>query len=411
MKAQTMSLNVAAIRKDFPNLHVNVHGKPLVYLDNAATTFKPSVVIEALQQHYRQTTANVHRAVHYLSERATTEFERSREKIKKFINAPKVSEIIFTKGTTESINLVVNSYGRAFLKAGDEIIISEMEHHSNIVPWQMLCEEKGCVLRVIPINDRGELIWDEFEKLLNKKTRFVSVVYISNSLGTINPVREMIEAAHRLNIPVLLDAAQAVSHCTVDVQELDCDFLVFSGHKLFGPTGVGVLYGKADLLNMMPPYQGGGDMISSVTFEKTTYNVLPYKFEAGTPNIADVIALGAAVDYLSAMDFAAIEEYEQELLQYGTSALLAVPGLKIIGTAENKVAILSFVLPNIHAHDLGTLVDEEGVAIRTGHHCTQPVMKHFQVPATSRASLAFYNTKPEIDQLVAAIHKAREVFP
>ena len=406
-----MPLNVSAIRKDFPNLNIKVHGKPLVYFDNAATTLKPSVVIEALEQHYKQSTANIHRAVHYLSERATADFEKSREKVKKFINASKVSEIIFTKGATESINLVVNSYGRAFLKAGDEIIISEMEHHSNIVPWQLLCEEKGCVLKVVPMNDRGELIFAEFEKLLTKKTKFVSIVYISNSLGTINPVREIIQAAHRFNVPVLVDGAQAVSHCKVDVQELDCDFFVFSGHKLFGPTGVGVLYGKADWLNRMPPYQGGGDMIASVSFEKTTYNVLPYKFEAGTPNIADVIALSAAIDYVESIGFDAIQEYEKELLEYGTRELLKIPGLKLIGTAEQKASILSFVLPHIHAHDLGTLVDEEGVAIRTGHHCTQPVMKHFNVPATSRASLAFYNTKQEIDRLVIAIHKAREVFP
>lgn len=402
--------NVHKIRKDFPNLHIKVRGKPLVYLDNAATTLKPKSVIAALNKHYKTGTSNIHRGVHYLSEKATLEFEAVRVKVQKFINAHHAHEVIFTKGTTEAINLVASTYGRAFLKSGDEILISEMEHHSNIVPWQMLSEEKGCVLKIIPFNDNGEIIWDEFKKLLTPKVKFVSIVYISNSLGTINPVADIIKEAHKLNIPVLVDAAQAVSHRKVDVQKLDCDFLVFSAHKLFGPTGVGVLYGKEALLNKMPPYQGGGDMIASVTFEKTTYNVLPHKFEAGTPNVADVIALGAAIDYMNGIGLDNIAKYEQELLDYGTQALKKVPGVKLIGTAKNKTSILSFVMPPVHAHDIGTLVDTQGVAIRTGHHCTQPVMKHFGVPATSRASLSFYNTTQEIDALAKALIKVRKIF-
>ena len=404
------SFNVTKIRKDFPNLRVKVHGKPLVYLDNAATTFKPQCVIDAIEKHYKTGTSNIHRGVHTLSEKATLAFEGAREKIQKFLNAAKPSEIIFTRGTTESINLVANSYGRAFLKAGDQILISEMEHHSNIVPWQMLCEEKGCVLKVAPINDNGELIWEEFLKLLGPKTKFVSLVYISNSLGTVNPIKKIITAAHKFDIPVLVDAAQAVNHRPIDVQELDCDFLAFSGHKLFGPTGVGVLYGKTALLERMPPYQGGGDMIASVTFEKTIYNVLPHKFEAGTPNVADVIGLGAAIDYINSLGLENIGSYEKELLDYGTAVLKKIPSLKLIGTAKEKVAVLSFVLPHIHAHDVGTLIDQEGIAIRTGHHCTQPVMKHFGVPATSRVSLAFYNTKEELDKLAKAILKTKEIF-
>ncbi len=405
-----MSLNVDAVRKDFPNLRIKVRGKPLVYLDNAATTFKPQTVIRTIENHYKTAASNVHRGVHYLSEQATIEFEKTREKVKEFIHAAETREIIFTRGTTESINLVMHSYGRTFLKKRDEIIISEMEHHSNIVPWQMLCEETGCVLKVIPMNDQGELIFEEFEKLLSPKTKFVSIVYISNSLGTINPVKDIIAAAHAENVPVLVDGAQAVSHCKVDVQELDCDFFAFSGHKIFGPTGVGVLYGKEYLLNTMPPYQGGGDMILNVTFEKTDYNVLPYKFEAGTPHVAGVIGLGAAIDYVQTVGLDNISEYEKELRDYGTRSLLSIPDLKLIGTAKNKTAILSFILPDIHAHDLGTIADEEGVAIRTGHHCTQPVMEHFNVPATSRAALSFYNTKEEIDNLVKAIYKAKEIF-
>ena len=405
-----MSFNVEHIRKDFPNLNALVHGKPLIYLDNAATTFKPASVIEAVDNYYRNGSSNVHRGVHYLSERATAQFEETRRKVKNFINARQTTEIIFTRGATDAINVVTQSYGRTFLKSGDEILISHMEHHSNIVPWQMLCEEKKCVLKVIPINDEGELIWEEFEKLLTPKTKFVSIVYVSNSLGTINPVKKIIQAAHRLKVPVLVDGAQAVNHLKVDVQDLDCDFLVFSAHKLFGPTGVGVLYGKAELLNKMPPAQGGGDMIASVTFEKTTYNVLPHKFEAGTPPIAGVIGLGAAIDYVEKIGLQNIFAYEKELLEYGTKALRVIPDLRMIGTAKEKAAVLSFVLPNIHPHDLGTLVDEDGIAIRTGHHCTMPVMQRFKVPATARASLAFYNTKTEIDKLVEAIQRAKVVF-
>ena len=404
------TFDIDSIRKDFQNLHIKVHGKPLVYLDNAATTFKPQAVIDATADHYKTGTSNIHRGVHTLSQQATEAFEQSRDKVRNFISARKSCEIIFTKGTTEAINLVASSYGGAFLNKGDEIIISEMEHHSNIVPWQMLCASKGCVLKIAPFNDQGELIFDEFAKRLSAKTKLVAMVYVSNSLGTINPVKEVIDAAHKQGAVVLIDAAQTVSHLPVNVQGLDCDFLAFSGHKLFGPNGVGVLYGKEKLLNAMPPYQSGGDMIASVTFEKTTYNVLPYKLEAGTPNVAGVIGLGAAIDYVRSVGLTQIAEYEHELLAYGTQALSSIDGLRLIGTAKNKASILAFVLENIHPHDLGTLVDEEGVAIRTGHHCTQPVMKHFGVPATSRASLAFYNTKEEIDCLVRAIHKAKDIF-
>ncbi len=406
-----MDLDVQKIRQDFPNLHVTVHGKPLVYFDNAATTFKPRPVVEAMDAYYQKYTSNVHRGIHELSEKATAAYEGTRGKVQKFLNARDSREIIFTRGTTESINLVAYSYGRHFLNAGDEILISEMEHHSNIVPWQMLCEEKGCVLKVIPFNDEGELVYEKFERLLTAKTKLLSIVYISNSLGTINPVKKMIKAAHGRGALVLVDAAQAVGHRQVDVQDLDCDFLAFSGHKLFGPTGVGVLYGKAEFLNKMPPFQGGGDMISSVTFEKTTYNTLPYKFEAGTPPVAEVIGLGAAIDYVLSIGFERIAACEQSLLEYGTRALQKVPGLKLIGTAQKKVSILSFVLPGVHAHDIGTLVNDEGIAIRTGHHCTQPVMQHFGVPATSRVSLSFYNTTAEIDRLVEALIKVRQVFP
>ena len=405
-----ITFNVEEIRKDFPILEREVHGKPLVYLDNAATTLKPRAVIDAIEKYYLHECSNVHRGVHYLSEQATAAFEGARVKIKNFINAEKESQIIFTRGATEAINMVAQSYGRKFLKAGDEIIISHMEHHSNIVPWQMLCEEKGCVLRVIPINDDGELILSEFEKLLSPKTKLVSIVYISNSLGTVNPVKEIIKMAHRFKAIVLVDGAQALSHTKVDVRDLDCEFFVFSGHKLFGPTGIGVLYGKADLLNAMPPAQGGGDMISSVTFQKTTYNVLPYKFEAGTPHVAGAIGLGAAIDYVQSIGFDHIAPHEKELLDYGTKALRKIPELRLIGTARQKTAILSFVFDDIHAHDLGTLVDEQGIAIRTGHHCTMPLMERFGVPATARASLSFYNTTAEIDALVEAIYKAREIF-
>ncbi len=406
-----MPFDIKKIRNDFPNLSCQIHGKPLVYLDNAATTLKPKSVVTKLDHYYLLECSNVHRGVHSLSERATAAYEGARAKVKEFINASKESEIIFTRGTTDSINVVAQSYGRTFLKKGDEIIISHMEHHSNIVPWQMLCEEKGCILKVIPINEEGEIIDSEFEKLLSPRTKLVSIVYISNSLGTINPVKNIIQAAHRAGAVVLIDGAQAVSHLPIDVQDLDCDFFVFSGHKLFGPTGIGVLYGKAKLLDAMPPVQGGGDMISSVRFEKTTYNVLPYKFEAGTPPIASAIGLGAAIDYVTSIGFDNIITHDQELLDYGTKALKAIPGLRLIGTAREKTAILSFVFPNIHPHDLGTLLDEEGIAIRTGHHCTMPVMERYNIPATARASLSIYNTKEEMNALVKAILKVKEIFP
>ena len=406
----TAALDVEKLRRDFPILEQKVHGHDLVYLDNAATTQKPKLVLEMLDHYYRTTNANVHRGVHLLSEQATYEFEKARGKVQNFIHAKEFKEIIFTRGTTEAINLVTQSYGRSHFKAGDEIIISAMEHHSNIVPWQMLCEQTGAVLRVIPINDRGELLMDEFEKLLNAKTKFVSIVHVSNALGTINPVREIIQKAHAVGALVLVDGAQAVAHTRVDVQALDCDFYAFSGHKIFGPTGIGVLYGKAKLLEAMPPYQGGGDMISKVSFEKSTYNVLPYKFEAGTPHIAGAVGLGAALDYVYHVGIEKIEAYEHELLNYGAEALLTVPGLRLIGTAERKASVLSFVLDDIHPHDIGTILNQEGIAIRTGHHCAMPVMQCFKVPATARASLAFYNKPAEIDRLVQGLAKVRKVL-
>jgi cysteine desulfurase / selenocysteine lyase len=407
---ETGSFDVQRIREDFPILKETVHGRPLIYLDNAATSQKPQAVIDATARYYSADNANIHRGVHLLSQRATTEYEDARIKVQSFINAAHSQEIIFVRGTTEAINLVVNSYGRANVRSGDEILITTMEHHSNIVPWQILCEEKGAKLRVAPINDDGDLILEEFEKLLNEKTKFVSLAHVSNALGTINPVRQIIEKAHSLGIPVLLDGAQAAPHTKIDVQELDCDFYAFSGHKLFGPTGVGVLFGKSQLLEAMPPYQGGGDMIATVTFEKTTYNTLPYKFEAGTPNIAGTIGLGAAIDYVNQVGLENISKYEHELLAYGAEALSQVPGLRLIGTAKEKASVFSFVLEGIHPHDVGTIVDREGIAIRTGHHCTMPLMNRLGIPATSRASLAFYNTKAEIDALVAGIYKVKEVF-
>jgi cysteine desulfurase/selenocysteine lyase len=403
-------LNVARIREDFPILRQKVHGKPLVYLDNAATSQKPQVVIDALARYYSSQNANIHRGVHALSELATYEYEKARGKVKLFLNAAESREIVFVRGTTEGINLVAQSYGRKFLRAGDEIIISAMEHHSNIVPWQLLCEQTGAVLRVIPMNDDGELLIEEYEKLLNKKTKFVSVVYLSNSLGTINPVKEIIKRAHEFGVPVLVDGAQSTPHLALDVQELDCDFYAFSGHKVCGPTGIGVLYGKAGLLESMPPYQGGGDMISSVTFEKTTYNAIPYKFEAGTPNIADTIAFGAAIDYVHNLGLKAISSYEHDLLAYATEKLSTIEGVRIIGTAKKKSSVVSFIMGNVHAHDIGTIVDREGIAIRTGHHCTQPVMQRFGIPATARASFAFYNTMEEIDALAGALLKVKEIF-
>ena len=407
---KTSSLDVEKIRQDFPLLHQEVNGKPLAYLDNAATSQKPTQVIEALDKYYQEDNSNIHRGIHTLSERATIDYEQARGKVRSFINANSEKEIIFVRGATEGINLIAQSYGRNKLKTGDEIIISEMEHHSNIVPWQLLCEQTGAILKIIPINDSGELILEEFEKLLSPKTKLVSLAHISNALGTINPIQIIIDRAHEHNAIVIIDGAQATPHTTVDVQALDCDFYVFSGHKLFGPTGIGVLYGKAHLLEAMPPWQGGGDMIKMVSFEKTLYNDLPYKFEAGTPHIAGVIGLGAAIDYVSATGLDAIAAYEHELLEYATEKILEVKDLRLIGTAQQKTSILSFVIDSIHPHDIGTILDHEGIAIRTGHHCAMPVMTHFNVPATARASFAFYNTFEEVDRLIQALGKAREVF-
>ena len=398
------------IREDFPALRLKVHGKPLVYLDNAATTQKPQVVIDALTRYYTQENSNVHRGVHFLSQVATQAYDGGRTRVRRFLNAAHDHEIVFTRGTTDGINLVAQSYGRKNLRAGDDVIITAMEHHSNIVPWQMICDEKRANLKVVPITDAGELRLAEYERMLSDRTRLVATVHVSNALGTVNPVREMIALAHKRGVPVLVDGAQSIPHMAVDVQELDCDFYVFSGHKLFGPTGIGVLYGKAELLEAMPPYQGGGDMISAVTFEKTIYNTLPYKFEAGTPHIAGVIGLAAAIEYVERIGRNQIAAYEADLLAYGTELLSAVPGLRLVGTAKEKAGVLSFVVDGIHAHDIGTILDMEGVAVRAGHHCAMPVMKRFGLPATARASLAFYNTRSDIDALVKAIHKAIEVF-
>ncbi len=402
--------DVFKIRADFPILAVKVHGKPLVYLDNAATTQKPQAVIDALIHYYTSENANIHRGVHALSELATESFEQARVKIQRFLGAGDPGEIVFVRGATEAINLVAQTYGRIHAGSSDEIIISSLEHHSNIVPWQILCEQQGARLRVIPINDDGELLLEEFEKLLGPKTKFVAIAHVSNALGTINPVRKMIEMAHRRNVPVLVDGAQAAPHVLIDLQALDCDFYVFSGHKLYGPTGIGVLYGKRKLLEAMPPYQGGGDMISSVTFEKTLYNKLPYKFEAGTPDVSGAIALGAAIDYVSNIGLDRIAAHEDKLLAYATHALSSIPGLRLIGTAQAKAAVLSFVMENIHPHDIGTVLDQQGIAIRTGHHCAQPLMQRFGVEATARASFALYNTQEEVDALVAGIHKVQEVL-
>ena len=402
--------DVEKVRQDFPILREQTHGRPLVYFDNAATSQKPQVVIDTLERYYAAENANIHRGIHFLSERATQAYEAARVKVQHFLSAAEAREVIFVRGATEGINLVAQSYGRTFIQAGDEIIISAIEHHSNIVPWQILCGQVGARLRVIPVNDDGELLLDEYKRLLNARTRFVSLVHVSNALGTINPVKQMIAMAHRRSVPVLIDGAQAVAHSTVDVQELDCDFYAFSGHKVLGPTGIGILYGKADWLERMPPYQGGGDMISSVTFEKTLYNKLPYKFEAGTPHIAGVIGLGAAIEYLSGIGLDKITAYERELLDYATEVLSAIPGLRLIGTAKEKASLLSFVLDGMHAHDIGTILDHEGIAIRTGHHCAMPVMQRFGVPATARASLAFYNARAEINALVGALYKVKEMF-
>jgi len=402
--------DVDKVREDFPVLKQKIHGKPLVYLDNAATAQKPFAVIDAIRKFHEVDCANIHRGVHELSQRSTAAYEETRARMKRFLNARSKTELIFVRGTTEAINLVASSWGHKNVREGDEIVISAMEHHSNIVPWQMLCEATGAKLRVIPMNDRGELLMEEYEKLLNPRTKMVAVAHVSNALGTINPVKEIIALAHRAGALALVDGAQAAPHMRVDVQALDADFYAVSGHKMVGPTGIGILYGKSKLLNAMPPYQGGGDMIKSVTFEKTTYNDLPYKFEAGTPNIAGGIGLGAAVDYLSGVGLDRIAAYEHELLVYGTHALEQIPGLRMIGTAREKAAVLSFVIEGIHPHDIGTVLDRLGIAVRTGHHCAQPVMDRFGVPATTRASLAFYNTRREIDALVAGIHKVKEVF-
>ena len=398
------------VRADFPVLQQVVNGKPLVYLDNGATSQKPQAVIDELVRYYTTENANVHRGVHTLSQNATEDYEGSRAKVKRLLNAADDHEIIYTRGTTDSINTVAQSFGKQSLGPGDEVIVSNMEHHSNIVPWQMLREEKGVVLRVVPIDESGELLMDEYEAMLSPRTKLVSITHVSNALGTIVPVEQIIAMAHAKGVPVMLDGAQAVPHMAVDVQELDCDFYVFSGHKIFGPTGIGVLYGKAEFLEAMPPVQGGGDMIKSVTFEKTIYNDLPYKFEAGTPNIAGAIGLGAAIDYVQSIGYDSFAAYEDELLDYGTRALESIGGLRIIGTSPQKAGILSFVIENIHPHDIGTILDAEGVAVRTGHHCAQPVMQRFQIPATARASLAMYNTKEDIDALVRAIDRVIEVF-
>lgn len=402
--------DVERIRRDFPVLHQTVNGKPLAYLDNAASSQVPQLVIERGTRYLREEHSNIHRGVHYLSQRATSAYEGAREKVRRFINAREARECIFVRGATEGINLVMHGYGRKFVGPGDEVVISEMEHHANIVPWQMLCEEKGARLRVIPMNDAGELLLDEYEALLNERTKIVAVTHVSNALGTVNPIKEIVRIAHARGIPVLVDGAQAAPHLPIDVRDLDCDFYAISGHKMFGPTGSGVLYGKAELLERMNPFMGGGDMIRSVTFERTIYAGLPNKFEAGTPAIASQIGLGAAIDYLNSIDRAAAYAYEQELLRYATERLSKIEGVRIIGTAREKASVISFTVENVHPHDIGTILDQEGIAIRAGHHCAQPVMQHFKIPATARASFAFYNTKEEVDRLAAAIEKVIEVF-
>ena len=403
-------LDIERVRADFPILYRKVHGRQLVYLDNAATSQKPKIVMEAITGYYERDNANIHRGVHYLSERATAEFEAARKTAQGFLHAREPEEIVFVRGATEAINLVAQTYGRSHLSEGDEVLITAMEHHSNIVPWQLLCEEKHAHLQVAPINDAGELILEEFERLLGPGTKLVAVAHVSNALGTVNPIITLVEMAHKRGIPVLVDGAQAVPRMSVDVEELDCDFYVFSGHKAYGPTGIGILYGKSALLEAMPPYQGGGDMISSVTFEKTTYNRVPHKFEAGTPDIAGAVGLKAALDYLDELGKENISRHELELLTYATKVVSAIPGIRVIGTAKEKTGVLSFVMDDIHPHDIGTVLDQEGIAVRTGHHCAQPVMKRFGVEATVRASFGLYNTKQEVDALVRGIQKVREVF-
>ena len=410
LKQDSAAFDVERYRAEFPILRLKVNGKPLVFLDNAASSQMPQPVLDRWIRYHTTQHANIHRAVHYLSETATAEYEGARRKVQRFLNAAEEREVIFTSGTTDAINLVAHGYGRKFIGPGDEIILTTLEHHSNIVPWQMVAEEKGAKIRVVSVNDRGELSMEEYERLLSPRVKLVAFNHVSNALGTVNPVREMAAAAHRHGIPVLVDGAQAVPHMEVDVQALDCDFYCFSGHKIYGPTGIGVLYGKAALLEKMQPFKGGGDMILSVTFEKTTYNVIPHKFEAGTPPIAAAITLGAAVDYLTDVGVERAGAHETDLLDYATEQVNRLPGVRIIGTAENKAAVLSFVVDGVHPHDVGTLLNEEGVAIRTGHHCAQPVMKRYGIPATSRASFAFYNTMAEVDVLIAGIKKVQKVF-
>ncbi len=405
-----MSWDVERVRKDFPILQQEVHGKPLVYLDSAATSQKPQAVLDALATYYATVNSNVHRGVHLLSEKATADYEAARARVQRFLGAARSEEIVFVRGTTEGINLVSQSYGRRMVGPGDEIVITALEHHSNIVPWQMLCQERGAVLKVVPIDDHGQVELDAYERLLGAQTRLVALAHVSNALGTIVPVKRMIAMARGWSVPVLVDGAQAVPHLRVDVRDLDCDFYVFSGHKIFGPTGIGVLYGKTEHLEQMPPWQGGGDMIKVVTFEKTVYNDLPYKFEAGTPHIAGAIGLGAALDYVSALGLEHIAAHEHELLAYATGALAALPGVRLIGTAQEKASVLSFVVEGVHAHDVGTILDREGIAVRTGHHCAMPVMQRFGVTATTRASLALYNTRGEIDALVQGLGQVREIF-
>lgn len=408
--SETSMFNVEQIRSDFPILKLTIDDKQLVYFDNAASSQMPKVVMDRMLRYQTMEHANINRAVHYLSETATAEYEKSRHKLKDFINANEDREVIFTSGTTDAINLVAHSYGRKFINSGDEIILTVLEHHSNIVPWQMLAEENGAKIRVVPINDAGELLIDEYKKLFNKNTKLIGVTHVSNAIGTINPIKEMIEFAHTHGVPVLVDGAQAAPHMKIDVQELDCDFYTFSAHKLCGPTGIGILYGKANQLNRMNPFKGGGDMITSVTFEKTIYNTIPHKFEAGTPPIAAAIGFGAAIDYLSSIDLSTIEAYEQSLINYATEQINNIPGIRIIGSAAEKVAVLSFSVDGVHPHDIGTLLNQEGIAVRTGHHCAQPVMQRFKVPATTRASFSFYNSMAEIDALITGIQKVQKVF-
>jgi cysteine desulfurase/selenocysteine lyase len=404
------TFDIDSIRKDFPILTREVNGKPLVYLDNGATSQKPQLVIDAINKYYAYENSNIHRGVHHLSQVATDHYEQAREKLRAYINAPNAHEVLFTSGTTGGINLVASSFGRQFIGAGDEVIITTMEHHSNIVPWQMICEEKGATLKVVPINDKGEIIFEEYLKLLSEKTKMVAFAHVSNAMGTVNPAKEMIAKAQEFGAVTLVDGAQAVPHTKVDVQDLNCDFYTFSGHKMFGPTGVGILYGKEKWLEKMPPYQGGGEMIKTVTFEKTTYNELPHKFEAGTPNIAGGIGLGVAVDYINSVGLDQIEAYEHQLLEYANQKLLEIEGFRIIGTSENKASVISFLVEGTHPYDIGTILDQLGIAVRTGHHCTEPLMNWFNIPGTARASMAFYNNQEDIDRLVEGVKRAANML-